>query len=299
MAALVAGFVVPQATAVIATYALQPVLLVERWFRESESTLPVYVRTRAELEAALAKQADELALQSTQTDVVAALRAENASLTEQLAYATSSGFTARVLQQPPLVPYDRIVLNRGARDGVVEQAPVYAGDYVLIGQVIQVTARQSVAQLLSAPGVESTVYVFGPDIYTTAVGQGGGVIRIGVPQGVPLAVGNPVSVPAAGLGLLGSVTHIETEPTRPEQYGFVSLPEPLQSLQYVHVGTEALAPVDFATAREHVAATRETYFTVPVPEGVLVDIPAPGTTSTSSTATSSEIIATTTATDAL
>jgi len=274
----------------VASYVLQPISLVERWVRESESVIPMYLRSRAALVAEEAQLRDTLALQAAQDDVVAALRAENEQLRAQLGYATSTLVSARILQQPPLSPYDRLVINRGTRDGVVVDAPVFGGENVLIGRVIQVTKRQSVVTLISDPGVASTVFIFGPDIYTTAVGQGGGIVRVGVPQGIPLAVGNPVSVPAAGLGILGSITHIETEATRPEQFGFVQLPVALRSLQYVLVGTQPLTTIDFEQARETVARTRADYFTVPVPEGVLVDIPESSTsTATSSTATTSSV----------
>lgn len=293
--ALLIGVLLPHTASVVASYVLQPVLTLERWVRESESALPTYVRSRAALQAELAALQQQLGLQEGDTEVVAALQAENAVLRDQLEYATTTLMSARVLQQPPLVPYDRLVLNRGARDGIVLDAPVFAGELVLIGRVVQVTARQSMVTLLSNPGVKSTVYIFGPDIYTTAVGQGGGIVRVGVPQGVPLAVGDPVSVPAAGLGILGTITQIETEATRPEQYGFVPLPVPLQSLQYVQVGTEPLMPVSFAEARDLVADTRTTYFTVPVPEGVLVDI-TEGASATTSTATTTTATTTVTAT---
>jgi cell shape-determining protein MreC len=287
--ALVVGFLAPRAASSVASFILQPVTLLERWLRESESLVPAYVRSRAALEAEQTALRDALALQAGQDEVIAALRAENDELRAQLGYATSSLVSARILQQPPLVPYDRLVINRGTRDGVVLDAPVFAGENVLVGRVVQVTQRQSIVTLLSNPGVESTVYIFGPDIYTTAEGLGGGIVRVGVPQGVPLAVGDPVSVPAAGLGMLGAITYIETEATRPEQFGFVQLPVALRSLQYVLVGTEPLTPIDFDEARETVAATRSDYFTVPVPEGVLVDIPEQGTSTATSTATTTDV----------
>jgi hypothetical protein len=273
---------------------LQPVLLIDQWFRESQSAIPTYLRSRAAIEAELRTLEAELALRTADAVTIDTLAAENALLREQLAYATTSLQTARILHQPPLIPYDRLIINRGTGDGVVLDAPVFAGEFVLIGRVVQVGVRQSVVELLSSPGVESTVYIFGPDIYTTAVGQGGGVVRVGVPQGVELGIGNPVSVPVAGRGLIGSISHIETAATRPEQYGFVPLPVSLTSLQYVQVGSQPLVPVDFEAARSAVAQTRDTYFTVPVPAGVLIDIPTSGDATSTATSTPSETATTTT-----
>jgi cell shape-determining protein MreC len=281
--AVTLGWVVPQTAAVVAGFFLQPIFLVDRWVREGESVIPRYLRDRSDLQARIVTLENELLLHQADADVIAGLTAENDALRDQLAYSTTSLQVAQVLQQPPLTPYDRLVINRGQQDGIVLDAPVYAGEYVLIGRVIQVSDRSSVVELLSSSGVESTVFVFGPDIYTTAVGQGGGTLRVGVPQGVALEVGNAVSVPAAGLGLLGSIAYVESAATRPEQYGFVSLPVPVASLRYVQVATEPLPTIDFETARNTVASTRDDYFTVPVPEGVLIDIPSAATSSATGT----------------
>jgi cell shape-determining protein MreC len=292
LGALALGWVVPAATSAVASVLVRPVVIVQNWLAEGQSALPVYLRGRQALEAELETLRTQANLSLARDTELAVVRAENDRLRGGLAITSTSTFiTAGVLAQPPLVPYDRLVLRAGTNNGVTVGAPVYVGDSIAIGTIIKATQRQSVVELISSPGAESTVYVFGPDIYTTAVGEGGGIVRIGVPQGIPIAVGDPVLLPAGSQSIVGTISQVEAVATRPEQYAFVTLPVPLQGIHQVQVASLPLSPQTFDAARETVETTRETLFTVPVPEGVLVDIPDGSTSTATSTATSTDAVA--------
>lgn len=290
LAAGLLAFMAPAVTRFIGGILIQPVLVVEQWVQISDAAIPTYLRNRAALEAERDALQAEVATHATLTAERDVLRAENdylRSLVAEDGAASSSLVIASVLSQPPYTPYDRIILNRGSRHGVSVGAPVFIGERIAVGSIVQTTPWQSVAELISSPGVESTVYVFGPDIYTTAVGQGGGVLEIGVPQGVTIAPGNPVTLPVGSQGVIGSVEYVESAPSGPEQYGYVTLPETLPGLQTVAIGTAPITPLTFEEARVLVGGTRSSLFTVPVPEGVLVDIPEVGTTTATTTAATS------------
>lgn len=279
------GWVLPSFTRTIAGLVLQPVVAVSSWLESSQATIPSYLRDRNDLQAIIITQAEELALTATLAVERDVLRLENNRLRRLSASSTQPGIIAHVLVQPPLVQYDRLIINRGTRAGVRVGAPVFAGEYVAIGTVISATAGQSVVELISSPQLESTVFVFGPDIYTTAVGLGGGVLEIGVPQGVPIAVGNLVTLPAGSQSIIGAIHEVATTSTQAEQYAYVTLPEALLNLQTVLVGTEPLTAQSFTEARTQVDAVRASRFTVPVPDGVLVDIFTEATSSATTTAT--------------
>jgi len=288
--AIVCLWLLPTVAHTIGSLVTQPVLLVEHWIRTSESALPVYVRDRAALEAEIRTLTEQLALQASLILERDAVVAENAQLRKlvsgDVATRATSTIVAHVLATPPYVPYDRLVINRGSHDGVREGALVYAGERMVLGSVIKTTPWQSVVELLSSPGRESTIYIFGPDIYTTAVGQGGGVMQVGVPQGVPIAVGNPVVLPAGSQTIIGAIERIDTTPSRPEQFAYLTLPISLPSIQTVMVASEPQPPISFEIARERVAEMRAKQFMVPVPEEVLVDVQV-GSRSATGTATSS------------
>jgi len=125
---------------------------------------------------------------------------------------------------------------------------------------------------VTTPGFESTVYIFGPNIYTTAEGQGGGILTVSVPQGIPLETGDLVVLPSFRPGTFGEISSIKSLPTDPEQRGYVTLGVPLQSTRYVSVGKGGVEPISFEDAKAVVNDIRADITRVPVPSGVLVDI---------------------------
>lgn len=282
LVALILIYTIPTVVRFVGGVVLQPILLVDNWVRTSEQAIPVYFRSRTALLAerqALEQQVTEL---TTLPEYVAYLEAENAALraagVEQI-----DRIRASVLAQPPYTPHDTLILNVGTDAGVLLDAPVFLSDRVVLGTITAVTAQQSVVRLMSTPGVESTVYIYGPDIYTTAEGYGSGIIRIGVPQGIQLRAGDLVVAPSLGGGVLGPLFDVASVPTQPEQYGYVRLPQALHTIHAVTVGRDPVLPQSFAEAREAVDAARDALLTVPVPAGVLVDLATSTGTTTAST----------------
>ena len=279
-------YVAPSVLRVAGELALQPVLVVNNWIRSSEQAIPVYFRSRAALLDAQAKLEQQIIVLNTQPDYVAYLEAENRLLRNSFTASTSPHILAGVVAQPPRTPHDTLVLDVGSRAGIQLDATVYLHESIVIGTIISTTPTQSVVRLLSTPAVATTVYIFGPDIYTTATGYGGGVVRIGVPQGIQLREGDVVAAPALGGGTLGRLFAVESVPTQPEQYGYVRLPQSLNAIHTVTVSREAVVPQTFEAARATIDAARDALLTVPVPAGVLVDL----STSTATTSTSTSAI---------
>lgn len=218
------------------------------------------------------------------------LKAENASLLEMTKNKEEQHIAAGVIGRPTNLPYDVLVIDRGEKDGIVKDAPVYLGSNQAIGFVVTVYSESAVVALVSTPGWESTVYVYGPNIYTTAIGQGGGIARIHTPQGIKLTEGDLVVVPSLGGGIYGRISAVDSVPSRPEQYGYVAMDTPLNSLRLVSVGTRPLSIIDFETAKKAVEEAAKNLLEVDLPEGVLIEA---GSISTS-TATSTDEVATTT-----
>lgn len=264
-----------------------PIAQFESWFYESGSTIPAYFRDRNALLSENEELRNELESAGNAQNSLDRLTQENLTLRGLLGNATSSRIAAAVIGRPTAMPYDVLVLDKGRTDGVQVDAPVYAGFDQVVGFVAAVYQNSSVVALPTTPGFESTVYIFGPNIYTTAVGEGGGVLQVSVPQGIPLAEDDLVVIPSFDTGVFGRISVIESHPTEPEQRGYVTLPVSLQSLRFVSVGTSPLTSLSFEEAAEVVRELRQDLSTVPVPSGVLVDTPEDvGTSSATSTATS-------------
>lgn len=200
---------------------------------------------------------------------LAALREENQRL-RLFSDNTDEDILAGVIGRPTALPYDVLLIDKGRSEGVSENAPVFAGSDAALGFVASVYEHSAVVALVSTPGYISTVYVYGPNIYTTAIGQGGGVTRIHVPQGVVLSVGNPVVMPSLARGIYGSITAVDSVPERPEQYGYMTSDIPLGSLRFVAVGREPIDKMDFETAKAVVDHVKRDFLLVDVPSEELI-----------------------------
>ncbi|MCA9366015.1 rod shape-determining protein MreC [Candidatus Kaiserbacteria bacterium] len=267
---------------------MTPVVRFESWLSESSATVPSYFRDRNELLGDIEDLQRELESDRASKGSVQLLQSENADLRALLGTTDEERIAAGVIGRPTALPYDVLVIDQGSKQGVTENAPVYSGSNTVIGFVAAVYSDTSVVTLVTTPGFTSTVYIYGPDIYTTAEGLGGGMLRVRVPQGILLSEGDLVILPSLGSGIYGTVSVVESIATEPEQYGYVSTETPISSLRFVSVGIQPLASLSFEEAKEVVDNVRRDLLTVPVPSGVLIDTENLATsTATSSSATSS------------
>lgn len=253
-----------------ASTVLYPVTAAKAWFMTSSAALPSHFRTQSALIAEIQSLKDAQQARVDEALTRARLEAENAALATQLALQQDETLTARVLMRPDQLPYDTLLIDAGARDGVTEGAIVYIGEKIAVGTVLRSYAESALVRLVSSPGVQASVFVFGPDIFTEAEGMGGGVLRITVPQGIPLSVGDIVVLPAANAGAYGEVIDVVAVESSPHQYGYVTSPATLQSVRFVEVAREVAPVVSFSEAQKIVAAASSTLFMVDVPENVLV-----------------------------
>ncbi len=132
------------------------------------------------------------------------------------------------------------------------------------------------------------MYIFGPNIFSTAYGEGGGVIRLSVPQGIVIEEGNLVVLPSHDTGVLGSIDKIESVPTEPEQHAYLTFEIPMQSIRVVSVGTSPVVPMTYEKALEYVQSEAKIKFTFDLPPdqsglSVTATATAPVSTTTNST----------------
>lgn len=278
---------VPSVLRYASALVLLPVVKFEHWVAESGSALPTYLRDRSALLANERDLRQQLAEHAAARLTAERLRQENGDLRALLSATTTDRMAAAVIGRPTALPYDVFVIDKGSRDGVVDNAPVYLGTDQVIGFVAYTTTHTAVVALVTTPNFKSTVYIYGPNIYTTAVGMGAGSLRVNVPQGIALAEGDLVVIPSLQGGIYGEITVVDSVASRPEQYGYVSIEEPLAGIRYVSVGQAPLETISFEAAKEIVETIRTDILQVPVPSGVLVDV-------ASGTSTASTTVATTT-----
>ncbi len=266
-------YITPSVGRAIGQVVFFPVILVGEWWNESESLVPNYFRTHTSLTKEIKSLENKLLESKLDALTIGRLQFENGSLRELLSEEGEERYLAGVVARPNEVPYDNLVIDKGREEGISENTPVYIGNDVVIGYVSRTFKHSSVVTLVSTPGLESTVFIVGPNIYTTAVGEGGGVFKIGIPQDIVISVGDMVIMPTAHSGIYGKIESIEQNPSEPEQYAYLSLPINLNSINFVSVGKVPKEVVQFDVVEEVVKEVREDLFRADVPAGVLVEIP--------------------------
>ena len=263
-------FLIPSAVRTTTSVLVAPVVFIKDWFSESGSSFPQYLRNRKEILDELAYVRSQLAATGGEQVTISALQQENNRLRGLLGYEGEERILAAVIGRPDTLPYDSLMLDQGTADGIREGAPVYIGDNTVIGIVKSAAPQTSLVELITTPGFEATVFIVGPDIYTNAVGVGGGQLQVGVPQGITLNEGDLVVLPSITSGIYGAISVVQSVPTRPEQYGFVSPDIPLASMRFVSVGTTPMESVSFEEAQVLLEGIKSEVFTIPVPEDILV-----------------------------
>lgn len=233
---------------------LQPVYAVHTWFRESSATLPSYLRDKKELIDEVDELKNKLAVAAATDVTQQRLYEENIWLRELLGAEPDSRIAAAVIARPNQLPYDFMQIDQGSSDGVVLGAPVYVGADNVIGVIAHTADSFSFVELFTTPGFEATAFISGADIVATVEGYGSGVARVRVPQGIALTIGSVVHVPSIQPGVFGRIAYIENKPTQPEQFGYITLAKPINSIHYVAVGREPLAPQTPQTVTSEIEA---------------------------------------------
>jgi len=255
-------------------------LSIRTHFANSSATLPVFIRDRSNLLQQIQSLSETVGAHSGYTTTIERLTVENIEMRNLLGDTPPKRIGAGVIGRPPSIPYDVFLLDRGSEDGIVKGALVFYSANFVIGYVERVFRSSAIVTLFSSPGTESTVYVYGPNVYAQAYGEGGGVIRISVPQGIRIAEGNVVILPQLDSAALGAIQRVTSIPTQPEQHAFLTYPVSLQEIRLVSVDAEALPQTPFERAAEIVESYR-TRFVIDVPDAFKL-------TATSSTSTTTE-----------
>ncbi len=259
-------------------FIVSPITDFKTWIGSSSAGIPTFFRTQGSLVAEVKELRETLAQSAADRFTISWLTKENEVHRAELGLRRDSRVIAGVVVRPGQTPYDTLLIDKGTDDGVTEGAIVYAQGDVAIGSVIRAYNASALVELVSTAGVHSTAYIFGPNIFTDAEGQGGGVLRVSVPQDIPLSVGNMVVLPGASAGVYGAITYIEAPESSPQQFGYVAGPVPLASLRTVEVSTYRAPTISYEEARAVVASASTTLFGVAIPEDVLVGTSTPTTT---------------------
>lgn len=192
-------------------------------------------RLHAELAQATALVADRNALYQ-----------ENLDLKKRLGRdASMPVILAGVLQRPPAIPYDTLMVDAGEAEGVHVGDFVSAGGTTRIGTVGEVYSHTSRVILFSAPGqtydvllhLASTTQV----VPVNMQGQGSGSFVGQVPAGTRVRVGDSLVFPGIASAFAGSVSSVHFDPKLSFETLYARLPVDLLSLQFVEIEKDSYA----------------------------------------------------------
>lgn len=249
---------------------------------ETAAAIPQYFSERARLVAEIEGLREERAAHEPLRAELAALR-EAHLLIRDLKDTNGERIIADVVRTPPETPYDTLVVAAGSDVGIVPGAFVYSRQ-TAIGQVASVTPKTSLIVLFSTPGSHVPVYLWGANVFANAEGMGGGVMRVGVPQGLEITVGDAVTLPVSGTAIFGTIDFVESVPTNPEQYAYITEETSLRSIRFVAIDRAVAPSITPEEAMRAVEMIRSG--TVPSPFAPLLEfLPAATSTVTEHAAT--------------
>ena len=168
--------------------------------------------------AVLTEERDALAREvAALTEQNAVLTARTVDLERLLGGRTeaSPGILAGVLVRPPVSPYDTLVIDQGAEQGVEVGKRVMGAGGMPLGVVESVAARTARVLLYSAPGRITEGWVGVSRTPVSLEGASAGAFRTSVPRERVVAVGEEVYLPGPGAVPIGTVVRVDTDPSSP------------------------------------------------------------------------------------
>lgn len=248
----------------VASFVFAPVYTFNAWIAQGGSAIPQFVRSRQELVAENQALQEELEQRRAQSQQAAWQKSVTTTVPED-------GIRAGVLLPPSYTPYDTLLIDKGRADGMMKHARVYGAHQQVIGTIERVYPRVSLVVLASAPKVESTAYILGPNIFVSTHGQGGGILKAVVPQEVPVSVGDRVVLPGLDFGIYGTVSHIHAPESNPGKEVYISNDLSLVSEYEVWVSPHPVPEVTFEEIQTALEQMDASQYSFEVPDELIRD----------------------------
>lgn len=140
-----------------------------------------------------------------------------------------------ILVKPPKVPYDELIIDIGADQGIMVGNKVLADTNIYIGEIGEVYKYTSRVILYSTPGKKLPVVLGINSIMAEAVGMGGGNFTISLPREIEIREGDIVVIPSITPNVFGIVEKIEVQERDSVQIIYFKNPINISELAMVEV----------------------------------------------------------------
>ncbi len=163
--------------------------------------------------------------------------AENISLKEILGRKVEKNniILAAILSKPNQSPYDTLIIDVGAKQGLQVGDIVFALGNVPIGRIYMVYSNSSKVVLFSNGGEKTQALLSGKNIFLEIVGRGGGNFEMVIPRDLTLSKGDEVVLPGIVPYVLGIVETIISDPRDSFIKALLVSPVNIQELKFVEV----------------------------------------------------------------
>ncbi|MEK9185134.1 MAG: rod shape-determining protein MreC [Patescibacteria group bacterium] len=142
---------------------------------------------------------------------------------------------ASVLQKPPSIPYDNLIIDIGENEGIIKGDKVVIDGNNILGEIEEVLEKTSKVRLYSTNGQKTDVEVGTSTIQAVAIGRGGGNFEVIVPRATKISIGEFVFLPGINQQIFGIIEDTVIDPA----HGFVKVffrsPYNISSIKWVEV----------------------------------------------------------------
>lgn len=147
---------------------------------------------------------------------------------------------ALIVSRPVRSYYDTLIIDQGLEDGIRPGMTVFSAGGVLLGEIELTLENQARVVLLSSAGRKTEVLIGTKPLSATAEGVGGGNLRVLIPHGSSIRVGDSVTALHAEPWLLGKVGAVDESAKNTLVPVLIKSPVNFQEIKWVVVTSERL-----------------------------------------------------------
>ncbi|MEX2028952.1 MAG: rod shape-determining protein MreC [Candidatus Paceibacterota bacterium] len=167
------------------------------------------------------------------------LLVENLDLKEMLGRSGQGELRPRVLasilSKPSRSPYDTLIIDAGAEEGIKNGNLVFALGDLPIGTIAETYPQSSKVILFSSSGEKTPAVMAGNNIFLEMVGRGGGNFEMIMPRDVVPAVGDQAILPGITPRIIGVVQKIISDSRSPFVKALLVSPVNVQEIKFVQI----------------------------------------------------------------
>lgn len=220
-----------------ATSIVDPLWRGEVYFSQQRSRVAANLKSKQELIDENIYLKEEITTLRVQFLSKELLLQENIELKELLGRHNTErvSILGTVLAKPNRTPYDTLIIDVGRDSGVEKGNVVVVYGDVVIGEIDEVSRKNSRVKLFSSPGEEIDIIIGKENIESIAYGIGGGNFLIRLPHGIDVEEGDVISFPAINVALIGIIETIDIQPSSSFQNILFKSPVNMYELKWVEV----------------------------------------------------------------